>query len=228
MRAQKKWPGVASHAHLVHNFTHPASSTTSRAMAALVKTCKTFRLIRGLDWTDVKTKVSGVKFINEDTVVMVFHGPGDRSGHNPKPKKTMLLGSNHSSVIKTCCLYECEPHNDSDVHDTGNEVAIIRAMLKASGNSTLYVVESSPEYSVFRMYTDVVVDVWRSKQSLAQRGFRVSLEFELDGALFVTDGKVNWRIPESLPQMILACVPGASPREAKCLVNQSWNNMLRC
>lgn len=194
-------------------------------MAALVKTCKTIRVLRVVDWTDVKTKVQGVRFMYGDTAIMVFRGSRGQSGSTPKPYETTILGSKLSSTIETCCLYECAPCPDGYGRDTGDEIAIIGDILKASGNSASYVVESSVDYSVFQMNIDARVDVWTSEQSLARRGFAVSLEFEISPAMFVTDGNVHWSISESVPQKILACVPGASVCEAKVLVDRSWTEM---
>ena len=60
-------------------------------MAKLVKTCKTFHLSDSLNWRDIKTRVEGVKRIDDHRSVIVFTGSTG--------KETTLLGYNNSPVV---------------------------------------------------------------------------------------------------------------------------------
>ncbi|CAN0451311.1 unnamed protein product, partial [Ectocarpus sp. 8 AP-2014] len=134
-------------------------------MVALVKTCKTIRLSNRLAWKDIKTKVEGVKFLDERRATMVFHKTAN---------KTMtLLGSNHIDVVKTCSVY------DGAGDDNGNgddEAATLRAVIKASGMEATHITALAHDFSVFRVYTDECLDVFRLHHSLARVGASVVME----------------------------------------------------
>lgn len=178
-------------------------------MATLVKTCKTFHLSDKLNWVDIKTRVEGVKFIDERRAVMVFRAS--------KSKETTLLGCNHFAVVKTCSLYEPGGQGGDD----DDEAAIIRALVKASRTKKTYVDSLSYDFSVFRVDTDVSIDVFRLYQLLYRMGANVVMDRELHDAMIITDDRVIWSISDTVPQKILASVAGAGPSEARRIVNSS-------
>ncbi|AAK14479.1 unnamed protein product [Ectocarpus sp. 4 AP-2014] len=183
-------------------------------MVALVKTCKTFRLSNRLAWKDIKTKVEGVKFLDERRAIMVFHKPAG---------KTMtLLGSDHIDVVKTCSVYDGA---DGDNGNGDDEAATLRAVIKASGMGTTYITALAHDFSVFRVNTDKCLDVFRLHLLLSRLGASVVMEHELHESLFITDDRVVWRISDTVPQKILASVAGVAVPEAEGLVNRSRRKM---
>lgn len=177
-------------------------------MVSLVKTCKTFRLSNRLAWKDIKTKVEGVKFIDESRAVMVFHESAS--------KTTTLLGYNHIDVVKTCSVYG----SDGDNGNGDDEAATLRAVIKASVTRTTYITSLAHDFSVFRVDTDKCVDVFRVYQLLTRIGVSVVMEHELHDSLLFMDDRVVWSISDSVPQKILASVAGVKASEARGLVNE--------
>lgn len=177
-------------------------------MATLVKTCKTFHLSNKLSWKDIRTKVEGVKFIDERRAVMVF---------NKSAVKMTLLGCNNFDVIKTCSVYGGEGDNGNGE----DEVATLRSVVKASGMKATYVNSTTYDFSVFRVRTDVSIDTFRCYQLLYRLGAIVAMDRELHDALLITDDRVVWSISDTVPQKILASVSGCGPSEARRLVNKS-------
>lgn len=178
-------------------------------MAKLVKTCKTFHLSDSLNWRDIKTRVEGVKRIDDRRSVIVFTGSAG--------KETTLLGYNNSPVVKTCSLYETDDARGND----DDEAAILRALIKASKTKKTYVASLAYDFSVLRVHTDAPIDVFGSYQLLYRMGARVAMDLELHDALLITDDKVVWSISDTVPQKILASVSGVGPSEARGLVNKS-------
>ncbi|CAN0563760.1 unnamed protein product [Ectocarpus sp. 12 AP-2014] len=183
-------------------------------MVALVKTCKTFRLSNRLPWKDIRTKVEGVKFLDERRAIMVFHKPAS--------KTVTLLGSDHIDVVKTCSVYDGA---DGDNGNGDDEAATLRAVIKASGMGTTCITALAHDFSVFRVNTDECLDVFRLHLLLARVGASVVMEHELHDALFITDDRVVWRISDTVPQKIMASVAGVSAPEAAGLVNRSRRKM---
>lgn len=185
--------------------------TTS--MASLVKTCKTFRLSNKLPWKDVKMKVEGVQFIDDNRAVMVFQKAAS---------KTTLLGCNNFNVVKTCSVF------GGDSVPVEDEAEKLRMVLKASGMKTTYVITTTHDFNVFRVDTDVVIDVFRFYQSLSRLGVSVILEHELNEALIIEDDKVVWSISDTVPQKVLASVSGLGSSEARRIVNKSRKKIGLC
>lgn len=178
-------------------------------MATLVKTCMTFRLSERLAWKEIKTKVEGVKFVDERRAVMVFHKSAS--------KTTTLLGANHMDVVKTCSVYDFGGNDDSD----DDEAATLRAVIKASGRRTIYITSLAHDFSVFRIDTDKCVDVFRCYQLLTALGASVVMDHELHDSLLISQDSVVWSISDTVPQKILASVSGVGASEARGLVNKS-------
>ncbi|CAM9101705.1 unnamed protein product [Ectocarpus sp. 12 AP-2014] len=181
-------------------------------MAVLVKTCETFHLSNRLPWKEIKTKVEGVNLIDDHRAVMVFQ--------KSAAKTTTLLGSNHIDVVKTCTVYGFggDDADDADDHD---EEDSLRAVLQASEMTTTRVTSSSHDFSVFRIDTDVCLDLFRCYQVLVRMGASVVMEHELHDALLIRDDRVVWSISDTVPQKILVSVPGVGASEARALVNAS-------
>lgn len=178
-------------------------------MATLVKTSKTFRLSNKLSWKDIKTKVEGVKFIDESRAVMVFQKSAS--------KTTTLLGCNHVDVVKICSVFDGDGNSGNGEDDVG----ILLAVVKASGTQTTYVKSTTHDFSVFRIDTNVSIDIFRCYELLYRTDVSVMMERELYDALFIMDDKVVWSVSDTVPQKILASVPGLGSSEARRLVNKS-------
>lgn len=182
-------------------------------MVSLVKTCKTFRISNRMAWKDVKTKVEGVKFIDENRAIMVFHKSAS--------KTITLLGYNHIDVVKTCSVYS----SDGDSGNGDDEAATLRAVIEASVVRKTYITSVSHDFSVFRVDTDKCVDVFRVFHLLTRTGVSVVMDLELHDSLLFMDDRVLWSISDSVPQKILASVAAASAFDARGLVNNSRRKM---
>jgi hypothetical protein len=176
---------------------------------ALVKTCKTFKLSNGLDWKNIKTRVEGVKFVDERRAVMIFHGSGS--------KETTLLGYDKLGIVQTCSLYEPIGAQGNDDDDA----AILLELVAASRMIKTYITGLSYDFSVFQVDTNVAIDVFSCHSSLRRLGACVVMDRELHDALLITDDRVVWSISDTVPQKILASVSGVGPSEARRLVNKS-------
>ncbi len=208
-------------------------------MTALVKTCKTLHFHDRLGWRDIGHRVEGVKFIDGRRIVMVFRAPARNDGSTETPASTTtLLGFNHLPVIKTCAVYEITNAGTIGLGGDGNEEAIIRNLMKASGKVRNTSAKSvSYDFSVFRILDAGAVDVFLLHELLCKRIAAaaamdveavenkrwacVLFDAEIHDALVITDDRVVWSISDTTPQKILVSVEKAGPAEARRLVNKS-------
>ena len=182
-------------------------------MATLLKTCKTFHLSHSLPWKDIKTRVEGVKFIDDRRAVMVFHGMATQ--------QTTFMGYKGLALVRTCSFYDKSGAEGKDE----DEQAMLRAIVKASKTTRISITTLQYEYSVFRVFVDGHIVVHKLHALLVSLGANAVLESQLYNALVITDGKVVWSISDSFPQKVLARVTGLKPSEARRLVNKSRATM---
>lgn len=178
-------------------------------MATLLKTCKTFHLSNTLPWKDIKTRVEGVKFLDDRRAVMVFHGMAT--------KQTTFMGFKDLALVRTCSFYD---KSDAGGKDEDEEV-MLRAIVKASKTTRISITSLAYEYSVFRVSVDGHIVVHKLYDLLVSLGANAHMESQLYNALLITDDKVVWSISDSFPQKVLAQVTGVGPSEARRLVNRS-------
>jgi len=178
-----------------------------------MKTCKTFHLSHSLPWKEIKTRVEGVKFIDDRRAAMVFQGM--------VTKQTIFMGYKGLALVRTCSFYD---KSDAEGKDEDEEV-MLRAIVKASKTTRISITSLAYEYSVFQVFVDGHILVYKLHALLISLGANAVIENQLYNALLITDNKVVWSISDSFPQKVLARVTGAGPSEARRLVNKSRATM---
>lgn len=201
---------------------------------ALVKMCKTFHLPERISWKDVRSRVQGVKFVDESRAVMVFEDVGE---------KTTVMGSIDSPVVRTCTTFFAEKQQQQvqmkqQEQKICRDTSIIRTLMVAVASKggadvqwAKHPVTEACDYCVFQITTEKALDVFRLQQALSRKigdkEWFVTMDLELDDALYAVCDQVTWRVSDTVPQRLLASVQGLAPCEARGLVETAWSDLAR-